>query len=295
MLGPAPNALRQTEAALAALDRWHPMFPSDVIAGASTIVVTWRMGGTSQALVELSGLLEGRSGGVGCGPHQRLAALALCEESPCGPRGVPALASILGSPESSRVLGPEPEARIGIDLGNVVISKGASDGLEDTSFLDSSDDAAMRTPPIDGAFEAIRTLVDAFDGRVWIVSKAGERTRRKSLRWLDHWRFHETTGVRRDAVRFCERRPEKRIHAERERLTWFVDDRDDVLKHLVGAVPYLLHFAPRGGTPSFARRVRHWADVLDTILDENGAVRTYGNSRNSGGTDATSQTPLADG
>jgi hypothetical protein len=102
--------------------------------------------------------------------------------------------------------------RIGIDIGRVIIGP-TEHGAEDTTFLGRTVEEAMASPPVPGAFETIRALVERTRRRVWLVSKCGPSVERKTLHWLDHWAFHEVTGVPRDQVRFCRQRPEKADHA----------------------------------------------------------------------------------
>jgi hypothetical protein len=155
--------------------------------------------------------------------------------------------------------------RLGLDIGRVIIGP-VLGGKADTSFLSGGLDQALETPPAPGALEAVAQLVDRFEGRVWLVSKCGERVRDKSLRWLDHRRFYEVTGLARDHVRFCRRRPDKADHARALGLTHFVDDRTDVLVHLRGLVEGLFLFgeqkrpAPRWTTP-----VVDWAAVVQHV------------------------------
>lgn len=164
-----------------------------------------------------------------------------------------------GKPQTAR------EPRIGVDIGRVIIN---GDGA-DTSFFGHDHAEAMRTPAVPGAVSAVAELVRRFDGRVWLVSKCGPKIQARSLAWLEHHGFWAKTGVARDNVRFCRERRDKAIHARRLALTHFVDDRFDVLEHLVGLVDHLYLFGPQ--------RRRHprsqdamiaaprWADVLDDL------------------------------
>jgi hypothetical protein len=69
--------------------------------------------------------------------------------------------------------------------------------------------AGMRQP-YDGMFDAVPALVERFEGRVWIVSKCGPRIQQRTLQWFDRHRFFERTGIPRNHVRFCLRRPDRR-------------------------------------------------------------------------------------
>jgi hypothetical protein len=158
---------------------------------------------------------------------------------------------------------------LGIDIGRVIICPADSDGRADTSFLGSSDEQALETPPGDGAFEAIAELTQAFHGRVWLVSKCGPRIQDLTRRWLERQRFHETTGVPRGHVRFCRKRPEKRDHCAAIGATHFVDDRLDVLTHLVGLVPRLYWFgyqSPHVRAPDWATPTADWSEARRAIL-----------------------------
>jgi hypothetical protein len=129
---------------------------------------------------------------------------------------------------------------LGVDVGRVIIAPGA--GPADTSFLNGSEEAALATPATEACFDALARLATAFDGRVWIVSKAGPRVAARTLRWFAHHRFFELTRIDPNQVRFCRERSQKRDHCLEHGITHFVDDRMDVLQHLLGLVPALFQF-----------------------------------------------------
>jgi hypothetical protein len=159
--------------------------------------------------------------------------------------------------------------RLGIDIGRVIIGPVDDDGVADTSFLSGSPDDAMRTPPTAGAFDAIARLADAFDGQVWLVSKCGPKVQAKTVRWLAHWQFWTSTGIPPDHVRFCRERRDKAIHCADLAITHFVDDRVDVLGHLVGLVPELYLFGKdwrHKPAPPWATTVLTWSDAEAAIL-----------------------------
>ena len=160
---------------------------------------------------------------------------------------------------------------LGIDIGRVIIGAADPTGHADTSFLSSSDEDALTTPPCEGAFETIAELCDAFHGNVWLVSKCGPRIQSLTRRWLERQRFHELTGVAERRVLFCARRPEKRDHCARIEATHFVDDRLDVLRHLEGLVPHLYwfgHQTTESERPPWAERTPAWSDARKAILSD---------------------------
>jgi hypothetical protein len=164
---------------------------------------------------------------------------------------------------------PSRPAVLGIDIGRVIISATDSSGRSDTSFLSGNDERALETAPSEGAFEAIAGLVSAFEGRVWLVSKCGPRIQALTRRWLERRDFFGQTGLAPERVRFCLKRPEKREHCEAIGATHFVDDRIDVLTHLVGLVPHLFWFGhqpPGAEAPAWAEQTLDWNEASAAIL-----------------------------
>ena len=156
---------------------------------------------------------------------------------------------------------------LGIDIGRVLMCPSDDDARPDTSFLDLPDDQALALPASPHVWDVVPELVRAFAGRVWLVSKAGARIEALTRRWLAHQRFFERVGLAEDAVRFCRRRPDKRVHAVELGLTHYIDDSSDVLAALVGAVPRLYLFgAQREPTPTFATHVAGWSVARDVVL-----------------------------
>lgn len=155
--------------------------------------------------------------------------------------------------------------KLGIDVGRVLISPGDNTS-PDTSFIGGSLQDALDTPPYAGMFDVVPTLVERFDGQVWIVSKCGPRIQERTLQWFEHHQFFERTGIARDRVRFCLKRPDKAVHCRELGITHFIDDRTDVLAPMIGIVPNLFLFGPqRGPAPEGMRHVATWRDVLEAI------------------------------
>lgn len=156
--------------------------------------------------------------------------------------------------------------KLGIDVGRVIIRPDDADGA-DTSFIGGSLQDAMRTPPYAGMFDTVPRLVDRFEGRVWIVSKCGPTVQHKTLQWFEHHRFFARTGIARDHVRFCLKRPEKAIHCRALGITHFIDDRTDVLEAMRGVVPHLYLFGPQSRpVPAGMRHVASWREVAEAML-----------------------------
>ncbi len=159
--------------------------------------------------------------------------------------------------------------KLGLDFGKVIMGA-VKNGRADTSFLGTTFDEAMKSPPGEGAFEATRQLVDLFSGDVWIVSKCGPSVENKTKGWLKHWKFYDETGLDRGKVRFCRERHHKAKICKQLGITHFVDDRLDVLKPMVGIVSNLYLFGEqREGTicPEWATAVGDWGALLDEFLE----------------------------
>ncbi|MGD8569817.1 MAG: hypothetical protein PVJ39_17150 [Gammaproteobacteria bacterium] len=156
--------------------------------------------------------------------------------------------------------------RLGIDIGRVIITPG--DDSADTSFLRGSVQDALDTPPYPGAVETIARLVSRFEGRVWLVSKAGPRTQEKTRLWLEYHQFYQRSGVGREQVRFCRQRHEKADHCRELQITHFIDDRIQVLKHLRYLVPNLYLFGDQNSGfmyPEWVVPTLNWPQVRDAI------------------------------
>ncbi|WP_127503357.1 hypothetical protein [Actinoplanes solisilvae] len=156
--------------------------------------------------------------------------------------------------------------RLGVDIGRVIIDGGAQGGA-DTRFFSGDTARMLTTPAVPGAFAALARLAPRFD-QVWLISKCGERVRRNSLMWLDHHDFAARTGIPRENVRFCRRRPDKAIHCAELGITHFIDDKLDVHQALRGIVEHRYLFGPQAGpAPDWVEHALTWTDVLDMTVD----------------------------
>ena len=160
------------------------------------------------------------------------------------------------------------ETRLGIDFGRVIQGGARAPGSADTAFLDGSLEDALASPATDGAFDVLPDLIGLVDGRAWIISKAGDRVRARTLAWLDHHDFYRRTGLPRGNVRFCGKRSEKAGHCAELGITHMIDDRLDVHRALRGTVPHLYLFGPRREpVPGWVRHVPTWADARAISAD----------------------------
>ncbi len=160
--------------------------------------------------------------------------------------------------------------KLGIDIGRVIMAP-ITGGKSDTSFLSGNDEQAMKTPPSPHAIESVKCLVDLFEGKVWLVSKAGINTQKKTLLWLKHQNFYYKTGLDKHNIRFCFKRHEKAGHCHELGITYFIDDRLDVLKHLRYVVHsrYLFGEQPKlNFIPDWVKHVNDWAETLKTIKSD---------------------------
>ena len=159
-------------------------------------------------------------------------------------------------------------ARLGVDFGRVINDAGADPSADDTSFLSGSEEDMLATPQTAGAFESLRHLVPLFDGQVWVISKAGPRVQAKTERWLAHHDFYASTGIGADHIRFVRQRADKAAVCRELGITHFVDDRADVLEHLVGVVTHLYLFGRQTlSTPSHLIAVPTWEIAEQSIRE----------------------------
>ena len=174
------------------------------------------------------------------------------------------------------------EPRLGVDFGRVVHGAAAASGPEDTVFLHGELDEALSSPPTEGAFEVLPGLVELFGGRVWVISKCGERIQRRTLQWMEHHDFHARTGIPPGNVRFCRKRADKASHCAKLGITHMIDDRIDVHRALRGLVPYLYLFGHRTGpVPDWVRHVPTWAETGTAVSEDIAAGRSRRATRRS--------------
>lgn len=158
---------------------------------------------------------------------------------------------------------------LGVDIGGVIIDR-INDGT-DTSFFSEN---FLNTSAVPDVFEVLEALVRRrFANRVFLVSTCGQEIRDKRIRWLDHHRFYDRTGIKRDHVRFCPERRDKADICKKLDITHFVDDRLEVLHQLITVGDRFL-FRPKPAEmekyASFLSDrvyvVQYWKEIADKLL-----------------------------
>lgn len=143
--------------------------------------------------------------------------------------------------------------RLGVDIGGVIIKRISDVG--DTSVAA----AVAETPEEPGALAAIKTLVELFEGNVWLVSKCYESMQKKTWKWLRHHKFFAQTGVLPSRVLFCHERAWKTQICVDLGITHFIDDRIDVLEPMRnGVVSRVFQFGVEE-TASWATPLPDWS------------------------------------
>lgn len=160
--------------------------------------------------------------------------------------------------------------RLGIDIGRVIIDSPPG-ALADTGFFHGDNDQLLATPEMPGAIEAIGRLTQDVFGpvNVWLVSKCGQRIQDRSLRWLDGHDFWSRTGMITGQARFVRARGDKAWVCNRLGITYFVDDRPDVLFPMEELVPHRYLFGPGWRvTPYGLTGVRDWPEAETAIRED---------------------------
>lgn len=125
--------------------------------------------------------------------------------------------------------------KIGIDIGNVIIG---GEG-EDTTFFT---DQYLNTPEVEGAFNSLFNLWENSSVKeIHYISKAGIGTENKTMLWFD-WHGFTRPIAPPQRVHFVRKRHLKAPMAQALELDIFIDDRQDVLDHMIGVVKHLILF-----------------------------------------------------
>lgn len=127
-------------------------------------------------------------------------------------------------------------------------------------------------PVAESAFDAIKKLNDEkFHGNIFLISKCTPWAQEKILIWLKN-DFYIKTGVKPENVLFCRERHEKDKICSDNNITYFIDDRLEVLSHMINTVPHLFLYQPdqaeideyKQFLPKVTR-VESWTEVMEKI------------------------------
>jgi len=158
---------------------------------------------------------------------------------------------------------------LGIDIGNVIINHRLTDKDDKTLH----EERYSTIPAAEGVFDAVKKLNDEkFHGNIFLISKCTLWAQEKILAWLKDNDFYTKTDVKPENVFFCRERHEKDKICKDNNITYFIDDRLEVLSHMVETAPNLFlyqsdqaeideyrHFLPK------VTRVESWAEVVEKI------------------------------
>lgn len=127
---------------------------------------------------------------------------------------------------------------LGVDIGNVVINHRlvSQENKDNKSFYETQ---YSSVPATDGVFDALKTLNSYLDGEIYLISKCTPWAEEKILNWLQDNDFYAKTGMYENHIYFVRERHEKDGICQKLGITSFVDDRLEVLSHMVETVPYL--------------------------------------------------------
>lgn len=159
---------------------------------------------------------------------------------------------------------------LGVDLGNVIIDHV---GFGTTPEFFCSGDYNV-IPPVQGVLEALRCLnKKRFRGNVFVVYNASDVADQKIVEWLKSHNFFERTGISPERVRRTQNGRNKSSVCELHKATHFIDDRLEVLSHLVGKVGNLYLLRPQKKEVeqyqdflTHIRQVDTWDDIVRSLI-----------------------------
>ena len=163
---------------------------------------------------------------------------------------------------------PQTKLSLGVDIGNVIINHRGTNKDDETLH----EERYSTIPAAAGSLESLNELNKLFGGRVYLISKCTPWAQDKILQWLDDNGFYGKTGINPQNVFFVRERHEKDVICRRSAITHFVDDRLEVLSHMIESTPHLYLFQPdESEVAEFSQflpkvtRVESWKEVVDKI------------------------------
>jgi len=159
---------------------------------------------------------------------------------------------------------------LGVDLGNVIIDHL---GFGTTPEFFRSGDYNI-IPPVQGVWEALRRLNrERFHANVFVVYNASDVADQKIGSWLKSHDFFERTGISPERVRRTQNGRDKSSVCELHKATHFIDDRLEVLSHLVGKVGSLYLLRPQQKEVEqyqnfliYVKQVQSWDDIVRSLI-----------------------------
>ncbi len=156
---------------------------------------------------------------------------------------------------------------LGVDIGKVIIT-GDTDSPDRSMFGKDF----LQSPEVEGAVEILKYLVSSPRWvQVYLISKCGEDMQKRTLSWLEAHDFYNRTGIARENVYFCRERSDKAGIARRLSVTYFIDDRIDVLKSMPQQVRVKILFDPdnKVKTRNDMAIARDWQEVYSILTNKN--------------------------
>jgi hypothetical protein len=158
---------------------------------------------------------------------------------------------------------------MGIDIGNVIINFRLTDKNDKILY----EEHYSTIPATEGVFDAVKKLNDEkFHGNIFLISKCTLWAQEKIIAWLKDNEFYTKTGVKPENVLFCRERHEKDKICKDNNIKYFIDDRLEVLSHMVNTAPHLFLYQPDQAEIDEYRqflpkviRVESWAEVVQKI------------------------------
>jgi len=159
---------------------------------------------------------------------------------------------------------------LGVDIGNVIINHRLSDPNDKTLH----EERYSTIPATEGVFEVLKNLNEYFKGEVYLISKCTEWAKEKILTWLKDNNFYIKTGINPKNIHFVRERHEKDPLCRKLGITHFIDDRLEVLSHMIDSTPNLFLFQPDKDEinefEEFLSKVtivNNWGEVVDKIIE----------------------------
>lgn len=153
--------------------------------------------------------------------------------------------------------------KIGIDIGGVLREKRVvAQARRSNNFVQ------LPNPYV---LQAVRKIVKKFGrNNVYIVSKCPEETETAMLEWLNSNGFIDQMGIDPRQIYFCRLRSDKVVIAKKLKLTYFIDDRAEVLESMKGVVPRRIMYSASGdyefSNDSEIAKLSNWQDIENNLL-----------------------------